>query len=647
MNQPGHPGPRAAMIGLGAVVAVAVAGLVAAADGLDVATPRAGPVDFTPHGSQPGLFYAMEPAGKCQSCHGVGGAAPPTAAQFLPYATWSGSMMANATRDPLFFAALDVANHDLPGAGDYCLRCHSSTGWFNGHVVKTAPGLPDNDVARGAAACLLAGRYDVPDNDSDFGGVACHLCHRLMAQGPHGEPALAGNGNAWVDDEDCSVFNPDSGGGPCRRGPFDYASSDLAPPHAWLASPYHTQGALCGTCHDVSTPDLASGPLRTLKLADGSDSGRPFPIERTFSEWRQSRYAQAPQTTCQDCHMPASADPGAIACILDGYPNRSGALPVHEFVGGNTWIPQIIKGEYGAGLGAGRRAALEQTSQWARDKLQASATVATAITGYSAPGASPGALALRVTVTNLSGHKLPTGYGEGRRMWLNLQVRDADGALVYESAAYDPASGVLAVDSQARVYEVAQGIFDYVGGACEVVDERGDPMFHFVLNDCVAGDNRIPPLGFRPASAEDPNGYDLRPVPVGSYPETAPGSGVLVNYDRVDYSATIPVGTPAPLTATARLYYQTASKEYVEFLRRTAVANGFPGENELCSGGPLRPFAVGPQRLSRGEFLHGAWSGPVAGERVFGDGFDGRALPSGYGRSPPELIGVAGASTAP
>ena len=44
-------------------------------------------------------------------------------------------------------------------------------------------------------------------------------------------------------------------------------------------------------------------------------------------------------------------------------------------------------------------------------------------------------------MTNNTGHKLPTGYPEGRRMWLNLRAYDDDGELIYESGAYDPATG--------------------------------------------------------------------------------------------------------------------------------------------------------------------------------------------------------------
>jgi len=580
-------------------------------------------VDFTPHGTQPGLNYGLFSSDDCAGCHGAGGAA--ASSTFRPHPTWAGSMMANATRDPLFFAALDVANNDVPGVGDYCLRCHTSNGWYGGHVVKAGYGQPDNDVAKGASACLLEGSYDAPDAYSDYSGLGCHFCHRNMDQGPAGE-APPGNGAAWLDDTDCN-----GAGEPCRRGPYTY-SGGVSPPHAWKQSPFHTESAMCGQCHDVTTPDTAGGPLKTLKLADGTDTGVPFPIERTFSEWQRSSYSNPVSgKTCQACHMPNSEDPSATACSLGGYPNRTGNLAVHAFAGGNTWVPGILKGEYsdtsaipGSWQGIGRQDSFDQTVEWARQMLQSSASVETAVSGYAAPGAStPGSMSLQVKVTNLSGHKLPSGYGEGRRMWLNVQLKDADGGLVAESGAYDPATAVLTNDPQARVYEVLQGIWNHNGdGACDVDDAGGKPMFHFALNDCVAKDNRIPPLGFTPATADDPNGYEVRTVGA-TYPETAPGSGTLVNLDTVAYRFSVPAGAVGPFTATARLYYQTSSKDYIEFLRDEAAANGIPGENQMCSGESNRPFVVGPKDRTRGQYVYDLWNN------------------AGYGKSPPELVGLA------
>ena len=144
-----------------------------------------------------------------------------------------------------------------------------------------------------------------------------------------------------------------------------------------------------------------------------------------------------------------------------------------------------------------------------------------------------------------------------------------------------------------------------------------------MLNNCVAKDNRIPPLGFRPRTADDPNGDDVRPVGY-TYPETAPGSGTLVNYDDTQYTFVLPAGTSLPLRIEANLRHQIASKDYIEFLRNQAIsAPAIPAENTLCAGGPGRPFNVGPQSQSRGEFLYTLWNDPA------------------YGKSPPETAATS------
>ncbi|MEO8010634.1 MAG: hypothetical protein ABI650_03210, partial [Dokdonella sp.] len=290
--------------------------------------------------------------------------------------------------------------------------------------------------------------------------------------------------------------------------------------------------------------------------------------------------------------------------------------------------------------------AFDRTIEWARDLLYSAAEVQASVVSYAA--ATPvaaGSLATQVKVTNTSGHKLPTGYAEGRRIWVNVQVRDAGGALVFESGAYDSATAVLVQDPQARVYETLQGIFNRNGSnSCDVADEIGRKIFHFVLNDCIAKDNRIPPLGFRPVTVADPNGYEMRPVGA-VYPETSPGSGELVNFDTINYSATIPAGTVGPLTTTARLYFQTSSRDYIEFLRNQAIERNVAGENQLCSGEPNRPGVVGPKDRTRGEFMYQLWNGPVAGERLFANSFDDTVFQQGYGKSPPELIAVGSVST--
>jgi hypothetical protein len=588
------------------------------------------PIDFTPHGTQPGLLTGLQSSTSCSGCHG--GFSEPDES-FMPGNTWGASLMANATRDPLFWAALDVANRDVPGIGDWCLRCHTSQGWYGGRVRKTTTG----GLIDGTNGCSLTGDHDNPDaTNNDYGGVTCFYCHRMQPSGPAGQLAPPGSGNAWLnDDTSCN-----GGGGPCRFGPYHYDEGDpREPEHNWKFSRFTTSSAHCGTCHDVSSPIVSTGlPLKTLILGDGTDTGRPFPAERTYTEWRRSRYGDAMVVDsfeaehvegrpavrvqdCQDCHMRKTESPDARACIQNPSGSRTGELAVHEFVGGNPWMLRIIKGLYGGPSQLDREAAFDRAIAWSEEMLQQRSADLALTLGTWSPG-NP-SLNASVRITNRAGHKLPTGYGEGRRMWIEVRAVDQNGATVFHSGAWDPATGELASDPQLKVYEVLQGIWDAGTSTCRITDAQGRKQFRFALNNCIAKDNRIPPEGFMPRTADDPIGLELRPVAY-TYPETAPGSGVLVNHDVTDYAINVPPGVSS-LTVTARLHFQVASKEYIEFLRNEAVENAIPSENQMCD----RSWTVGPANKSRGQFMYDLWASPE------------------YGRSPPVLMRSATVGTSP
>ncbi len=548
----------------------------------------------TPNGTQPGLTHPILEPMNCQLCHGE----YDDDNNIEPYPTWSGSMMANSARDPLFWAALDVANNDAPGIGDLCLRCHTPSAWLAGRSEPPAGSVD---------GCGLIGNLDEPNND--FDGVSCHLCHRMMVNEtpPAGqEEVYFQNASFWIDDEDCTT----PGSGPCRRGPYDYEPGVGEPPHQWEFSDYHVASDICGNCHNITSP------LLTLIDQNGDDTGLPYPIERTFKEWQQSDYALPDGNgnsvqSCQNCHMPDATEDPAFACVFQEN-NRTSDMPVHQFAGGNAWVPEVLKNEYPA---LDRDEAFDATVAWAFDLLQnRSAVVEVVADEQVAPGEM---LGVAVRVTNLTGHKLPTGYTEGRRVWLNVQARDAEGNLFWESGAYDSATGVLTEDDQVKIYQAKPGIWNSNGTMeCDTTDAMGRPEFHFVLNNCWSSDNRIPPLGFT-------GGDDIETRPVGyTYPETAPGSGILVNYDLTDYAIPVPFNTPLPLTVEATLNYQTMSKEYVEFLRDQAIENDFPDD--------CLPRSTGLTGMSRGEFLYDLWERydrsppvPMAGALV---GVDGSAL---------------------
>ena len=162
-----------------------------------------------------------------------------------------------------------------------------------------------------------------------------------------------------------------------------------------------------------------------------------------------------------------------------------------------------------------------------------------------------------VRVTNETGHKLPTGYPEGRRMWLNLKAYDSEDNLIYESGAYDPATGLLDISNQPKIYEAKQGITPELAA---LLDKPAGESFHFVLNNTVIKDNRIPPRGF---SADALNTVGLKPVGETSY---GPGQ----YWDDSVYN-NLPAATER---VVAILYYQTASKEYIDFLRANGGLDG-------------------------------------------------------------------------
>jgi PKD repeat protein len=160
--------------------------------------------------------------------------------------------------------------------------------------------------------------------------------------------------------------------------------------------------------------------------------------------------------------------------------------------------------------------------------------------------------AATVRVYNETGHKLPSGYPEGRRIWLNIKAYDASGILVREYGYYDPNNDTLAHNT--KIYEIKPGISDALA---PVLGLDPGPSFHFAVNNEIFSDNRIPPRGFTNANFEA-----IQSPPINY----AYADGQYWDDTRFDLPA-----TASQVVAT--LYYQTTTKEYVEFLRDENVTN--------------------------------------------------------------------------
>ncbi len=441
---------------------------------------------------------------QCKMCHS--GTENGTAD---PFFSWQSSMMSQAARDPVYRAALTIANQDIEGVGEFCWRCHSARGW-----------LEDRSTPADGSAL----------NREDMHGVSCDVCHRLID--PLSDEAAKlindvppGYGNAMMVADPANMV----------RGPYGNARGAM--PHRTMKSEYHASSNLCATCHNVSNPLQASDVKTQPPHAFGH-------IERTYSEWVLSDFSkQGPKGTCQSCHYPKVAGGGQASRF--GSPQRE-YFVMHGPVGGSTWVQDATWMLWG-GKDMDRRA-MDLGKLRALELLKTAATL-------SFVSAEPGKAVLRVT--NLTGHKLPSGYPEGRRIWVNVKFLDSSGELLKEIGKYGPredtvfgkavAAPTLLDPDQTRVYECLPAISE---AQAKKYGKKPGKSFHFVLNDIIAKDNRIPPKGFKNSSFAEHLSQ-----PVGAV--YADGQ----HWDDVQLEP--PAGCAR---IVVNLMYQSVSWEYMKFL---------------------------------------------------------------------------------
>ncbi|MDA1008046.1 MAG: dockerin type I repeat-containing protein [Planctomycetota bacterium] len=518
--------------------------------------------DFYMPGSQPepdqAIFLPVFESAQCTGCHAY------YDAQDAPFDTWVGSMMAQSARNPVWHASLAIANQDANTAGQFCIRCHAPSAWLgNRHTTGT-----------------LA-EFEIPN---DFDGVNCAFCHRLTDPVVGPASAIGYPDNPSQDsDPDPEVVDPLIAAGhwpsasqrsngayvvdphDVRRGPFDDVPVNFHGVDMHY-SPFHTSSSLCGTCHDVSninTTLLADGTYGPDQLGAAHGTGATndmFAEQRTYSEWLNSQFAVSGvsypdnrfggnhatgvMSSCQDCHMPRQEGGGCVFFTEPPYSRPD--VPQHSFAGSNSWAVRAVRQELGIeaddfGLTqANVDAAIARNVQMLRDASDVELTQ----TGST----------LTVRVINQSGHKLPTGIAEGRRMWINVRFLNGAGATIQESGAYNFATGTL-IDHTAKEY----GAHMVTAGSVAAAANLPNPTdFHIALLNKTSKDNRIPPRGFTNAAYAAFGG-----APVGA---------VYVDGQYWDDTA---YAIPAGATDTVvTVYHQTSTREYMEFLRDANTTDG-------------------------------------------------------------------------
>lgn len=415
-----------------------------------------------------------------------------------------------------------------------------------------------------------------------------------------------------------AVYTENASGQYFLSGTRDKRASfaDASARHPMFYSRYHKSKYFCATCHDVSNPVLANlnaNPAQPLPTETNSASSY-FHVERTFSEFMLSDYGlqggaagigpYAPAVfktsyannfivKCQDCHMRDGTGKGCS--MTDGIFRPSGSLehpksgqPIHDLTGGNAWVaavlasaipgsanydavndqllhqgPNVLTLDLTQGLGIDPVALLAGADR-AKQQLKLAAAIQNAT--YSS---STGALSFRIQ--NQSGHKLISGFPEGRRMFVNIKAYNSAGALIYEVNPYDAAAGTLkgltypylgqGLPAPAALTASEVHLDELVYEMKPTSSLTGEAKsFHFALATGRYKDNRIPPKGFRIAEAASRISTPVwHGVDDPAYFTSAEYAG---GYD--DVSLTIAPGASA---VAITLYYQTTSREYMEFLR--------------------------------------------------------------------------------
>ncbi len=576
-------------------------------------------------GTQPEDTTIFRSPSNCAACHG--GYDQDVESDY----SWRGSMMAQAARDPIWLATITVAGQDAiwavgnPNAVDLCIRCHSPTGWLEGRSDPINISLLKGD---------------------DFWGVQCDFCHKMIDPFAQlGQPDVPADTDPTAISlaqgtlaRDISVllnhtmFNDTSFLNSSTNLPYyfgdgtlpNYAESgggqffidnssakrgqlfDTNPSHEFYYSRFHDSKYFCSACHDVSNPVLAS----VIMGNDTPEKLSPqayFHVERTNSEFQISAYGEGGAASeiegvdwankCQDCHM---RDVTGKVSVLSSSPIPN--LSMHDFSGGNQWIQRILASvdqsgsafdQYNYDILSGAKFESAQIDveglQSYGDELLAGADKSQNQLDDAATLSLEDENLDQITirVNNNAGHKLLSGFPEGRRMFLNLRFYDAEGNLLGEINPYEPL--VTTQDGNGDEQYVSGGnltkTHNEMVWECEMTSGLTGEVktFHFVLGTDRYKDNRIPPKGFNTSvmasrliqprweGADAPNYFTVE--------EYAGGYDQLI-IDKPQDTA----------YWNATLYYQTTSKEYIQFLRDEV--NGVGGTLTGTGAGGDQPYLV-------------------------------------------------------
>jgi hypothetical protein len=561
-----------------------------------------------------------------------------------PYGEWRWSPMGLAGRDPIFYAQLESeiailknefkeSDKVIQATVNTCLSCHGGMGKRQFDIDHKNPFADFKlDYVKLTNPADPNFKYGALARD----GISCTMCHHIKQDDyPANQPPIA----YFLENSITGQFQmgkPDE-----LFGPFeDKTITTLPMENALGIKPKHNEyiksSRLCGSCHTINLPNV-DNPLKPGEKPTVLDKSEKNPIfkpfkhsieQATYLEWLNSQYQtefnpnKTTAQSCQDCHMPISYENKAkkisiaqlrqpIAIIEDStYPAAEHRAPLdklqvpirkegyvrHELLGLNATLLEMFnqfndvlgvrKNDYMSGSPTDLPDAIDNIVRQAQEKTADIAISSLKVTGNT--------LSANVTVTNKTGHRLPSGVGFRRAFIEFLLIENQDGreAVVWSSGRTNR-EGVI-VDGNGKIlsseffteYKDGNQIKQYYQPHYKTIreqtqvqiyeelvqDAKGKFTTSFIHRDIEVKDNRLLPIGWtkKGPSSDIPHDYIEATFPKGGAaddPQYMDGKGT----DTVTYEIVLPKGVEADnVEVQATLYYQSIPPYYLNMRFTTA-----------------------------------------------------------------------------